>query len=101
MHVGSARIGAILLPAEWGDFWNDSLQKALASLAVLAATTVGSFVLGRWWGKRRARRQWERKSFLDRLNVSLNQFNDGKLQIRTLMERSLEQVFQNATTVND
>jgi hypothetical protein len=79
--------------------WGDSLQKVLVSLVVLVASAIGSFVLGRWWGRRRAWRKWHKKDFLDRLNISLNQIHNSKLRIRTLMERSLEQVFQNAAAV--
>jgi hypothetical protein len=66
---------------------------------MLAVSTVASFILGRWWGSRRARREWERKHFLGRINVSLNAFSEGRLRIRTIFERSLEEVFLNTIAV--
>lgn len=61
--------------------------KALVSLVFL--------LIGSWWGRRRARREWERKRFLDRLNFSLNTIRDGKLEIRTLAEMNCRDVFLN------
>lgn len=61
--------------------------KAIVSLLFLLA--------GTWWGRRRARREWERKRFLNRLNFSLNTLRDGKLEIRTLAEMNCRDVFLN------
>ena len=65
----------------------DHWLKALVSLALLG--------IGTWWGRRRARREWERKRFLNRLNFSLNTLRDGKLEIRTLAEMNCRDVFLN------
>lgn len=59
-------------------------------LTAAVALAVGWF-LGRW----RARAQWKKKEFLDRLNVSLNSIEDGRLLIRTVIEKSCEDVFLN------
>jgi hypothetical protein len=57
-------------------------------------------VAGRWWGRYRALRQWRRKQFLGRVIVSLNSFADGWLKIRTVFERSLEEVFLNPVAID-
>jgi hypothetical protein len=76
-------------------FWHEFFQKFGTSIAITAASAVASFLFGRWWGNRKARQDWERKEFFERINVSLNQLGDGKLKIRTLMERPLEDIFYN------
>jgi hypothetical protein len=47
-------------------FWTDSgvLEKVAAGVAVFLATTVLSFVVGRWWGRYQAKRHWQNKQFL-------------------------------------
>jgi len=64
--------------------------------AVTAAVFLG---IGWLFGKYRARQQWEKKEFLDRLNISLNTIADGKLLIRTLAEMPCEEVFLNSVAV--
>jgi hypothetical protein len=56
---------------------------------------VGSAVVGWWFGKRRARQAWRKREFLDRLNFFLTTLKDGKLLIRTLMEKRCDEVFLN------
>lgn len=78
------------------DFLRDQIidhwVKFLTGLAVLAV----GWVLG----KRRARSEWRRKTFYDRLNVSLNIIEPGKpLLIRTLLEKSCQEVFLNKVAV--
>ena len=54
------------------------------------------FTLGGWWYARwRARRDWRKREFFNRLNVSLNYIDDGVLRIRTLLEGPLSEVFLN------
>ena len=55
--------------------------------------------IGTWWGKRRARAEWSKKRFLDRINFSLNTIRDGKLSIRTLIEDDCQDVFLNDIAV--
>jgi hypothetical protein len=83
----------------FADFWTDTLSKSGSAILVGAITTVASFVVGRWWGRYRARKQWESKEFLGRIIVSLNSFADGRLKIRTIFERSLDEVFLNPHAV--
>lgn len=62
----------------------------LKALFALLFTFVG------WWlGTWKARREWRRREFFNRLNVSLNSIEDGKLRIRTVLEDPLERVFMN------
>ena len=76
------------------------LTKVVAGIILFLCTTALSFVVGRWWGRYQARRQWESKQFLGRVIVSINTFADGFLKIRTIFERSLEEVFLNPIAVS-
>jgi hypothetical protein len=77
----------------------DSGKKIVTTILVAAVTSVASFVVGRYWGRYKAHREWERKEFLGRIIVSLNIFADDFLKIRTVMERSLEEVFLNQLAI--
>lgn len=72
-------------------FFRSHWASALYSLAFL--------IVGTWWGRRRARREWANKRFLDRLNFSLNTIGGGTLQIRTLAEMNARDVFLNDVAV--
>jgi hypothetical protein len=82
-------------------FWTDPevMNRVVTSVVIFFCTTVVSFVAGRWWGKYQAKKQWQRKQFLGRIIVSLNSLTDGWLKIRTIFERSLEEVFLNPVAV--
>lgn len=67
------------------------LQDKLVGIVIAAVFTV----IGVWFGRWRARAEWRRREFFDRLNVSLNIIRDGKLQIRTILEKSCQEVFLN------
>ncbi|MEZ6056522.1 MAG: hypothetical protein R3C01_07440 [Planctomycetaceae bacterium] len=56
---------------------------------------VSAFV-GWFFGKRRAKQAWKNREFFDRLNFSLTTLIDGKLSIRTLVEKRCEEVFLNS-----
>jgi hypothetical protein len=79
---------------------DDSIMKAVLAISVPVVSTVVSFVAGRWWGNYRAKRQWERKDFLGRIIISVNLLQEGRLRIRTIMERTLEEIFPNAIAVH-
>lgn len=81
--------------AQWSEIFTEFGQRFGLSIAMLIVTTTASFVFGRWWGQRRAQREWSRKEFYDRINISLTLIQDGRLKIRTIMERSLDEVFTN------
>ncbi len=80
-------------------FWTDFLSKWGVGILIFLCTTVLSFVLGRLVGRYRARSEWLRKRFLGRINIGVNSFVDGTLKIRSLTERSLEEVFLNPIAV--
>jgi hypothetical protein len=83
------------------DFMNDPevMKRVISSIVIFFGTSVLSFVIGRWWGKYRAQKEWDRKHFLGRITVSLNSLTDGWLKIRTIFERSLEEVFLNSVAI--
>lgn len=78
----------------------DSGKKIIVSVIVTIVTAALSFVIGRYWGWFKANREWRTKEFLNRVIVSLNLFDEGTLKIRTVLERSLEEVFLNQIAVN-
>ena len=53
-----------VLLGELSAFWSEVATKTGAGILVLLVSTVASFVLGRMWGRYRARKQWEAKEFL-------------------------------------
>ncbi len=72
-------------------FDNPWLKAAVPLLSLLAG----------WYGKRLVDWfRWRRKQFLHRILVSLNDLHDGRLLLRTVFERSLEEVFLNAYAVS-
>jgi hypothetical protein len=79
---------------------DDVTKRIVVTVIVAAITSTATFFAGRWWGRYKASRQWHRKEFLDRLIVSLNVFADGYLKLRTVMERSLDEVFLNRLAVD-
>jgi hypothetical protein len=76
------------------------IRRIASGIIIFFATSVLSFVAGRWWGRYQAKKQWQKKQFLGRIIVSLNSFADGWLKIRTIFERSLEEVFLNPVAID-
>ncbi|HEY1186195.1 MAG TPA: hypothetical protein VGE74_01000 [Gemmata sp.] len=74
-------------------------KRVIVTILVAATTSGATFVFTWWWARRRAHRQWRAKEFLERVTVSLNIFADGGLKIRTVMERSIDEIFLNALAV--
>ena len=74
-------------------------KRIIITVLVAATTSTATFVFTWWWAKRRAARQWYSKEFLDRIIVSLNIFADGSLKIRTVFERSLDEIVLNKLAV--
>ncbi len=69
-------------------------EHGLKLLSAAAFTLVG-WLFGRW----RAARSWKNREFFNRLNVSLNTFHDGKLLIRTVLEKTCEDILLNKVAV--
>lgn len=59
---------------------------------IILAAASASYLAGR-----RSRNLWQRRSFLDRLNVSLTSIQADTLRIRTILEMDVESVFLNRT----
>ncbi len=74
-------------------------KRIIVTVLVAAVTSTVTFFAGRWYGRYKANRQWQAKEFLDRIIVSLNIFADGFLKIRTVMERSLDEIFLNRVAI--
>lgn len=77
----------------------DYTKRIVVTVLVAVTTSTATFFVGRWWGRYKARRQWQSKEFLDRIIVSLNIFADGFLKIRTVMEKSLDEIFLNKVAI--
>lgn len=80
-------------------FLSDSGKKIAVTIVVSVLTSLAAFVFGRYYGRWKARREWESKEFLNRVIVSLNILHDGTLKIRTVLERSIEEVFLNPIAI--
>ena len=79
-----------------------SFAEILAGLSELierhwlkAIFAVAVTLFGWWYARWRAQRDWKRREFFNRLNISLNSIDGGVLRIRTLLEDPLDQVFLN------
>jgi hypothetical protein len=81
------------------DVANDSGKRAIAGVISAIVLSIITFLVGRYWGRFKASKEWESKVFLNRLIVSLNIFADGFLKIRTVMERNLDDVFLNQIAI--
>ena len=79
---------------------NETTKRVIVTILVAAITSTATFFAGRWYGRYVAGKQWHKKEFLDRIIISLNIFADGYLKIRTVMERSLDEVFLNRLAVD-
>ena len=87
-----------LVAIGFDEIW-DFFGRALKEHWVRVVIPLAAAGLGVWWGRRQARKQWKKKQFLDRLNISLNTLHEGKLLIRTIFESDLEEVFRNRVAV--
>ena len=69
------------------DYVKDHAVKILTGLVLMG--------VGWWIGFRRAKANWKKREFYDRLNISLNYIDQGTLAIRTLAEDTCEKIFLN------
>jgi len=78
----------------------ESLKELVDNAFVKALIPLVTLLLG-FYGRRLFDWfRWRRKQFLHRIIVSLNSFHDGKLLLRTIVEKSCEEVFLNSYAVN-
>ena len=75
------------------DYLQDHWIKFLTAAAFMAVGWIA--------GKRRARSEWKRKEFLNRVNISLNVIQDGTLRIRTIIEKTCDDIFLNSAAAAD
>lgn len=73
----------------------DSLLERLDEHWAKLVTASLFMAVGWLFGRRQAKSNWQKKEFLHRLNVSLNQIDNGTLRIRTLLEKTCHEVFLN------
>jgi hypothetical protein len=78
----------------------DEAYKKVPALIAGGVISLASFFLGRWWGRYKAGREWEKKEFFNRIIVSVNVFQDGYLKIRTILEDSLDKIFLNQIAID-
>jgi hypothetical protein len=90
----------VLLGVDTAAVTDDFTRRIIVTILVAVITSAATFLFTWWWARRRAMRQWTSKEFLDRIIVSLNIFADGYLKIRTVLERSLDEVFLNKVAVD-
>jgi hypothetical protein len=64
-------------------------------LWIVAAASIASYLAGR-----RSRILWQKREFLDRLNVSLTSIRDGQLKIRTVLEMDMIDIFLNRSATS-
>ena len=89
----------VLFGLDAGEVTDDFTRRIIVTVLVAAVTSAATFFFTWWWARRRALKQWASKEFLDRIIVSINIFADGYLKIRTVLERSLDEVFLNRVAV--
>jgi len=82
-----------------GDFISESGKKIIITVVVSVVTSAAAFLFGRYYGRYKAHREWQSKEFMNRVIVSLNIFAEGFLRIRTVLERSIEEVFLNPIAI--
>jgi hypothetical protein len=74
-------------------------KRVVVTILVAATTSGATFIFTWWWARRQAHRQWKAKDFLERITISLNIFTEGALKIRTVMERSIDEIFLNPLAI--
>ena len=89
----------ILFALNGDEVQTEYIKRIVVTILVAATTSTVTFFAGRWYGRYKATRQWQAKEFLDRIIVSINIFADGFLKIRTVMEKSLDEIFLNRVAI--
>lgn len=77
----------------------EALGEQLTEHWVKMLTAAAFMVLGWYFGRFRERKQWKKREFLNRVNISLTTIEQGTLKIRTLIEKEANEVFLNSHAV--
>ena len=78
-------------PDSFLEFFNAFSREIIVSLLIAFLATIGLGI--------RAQRRWLKRSFFERVSVSLNYVIDGQFRIRTLQEKASVEVFRNNSVV--
>ena len=73
----------------------DAISRIIYDHWVKALVAAACMLAGWFLGKRRARAEWKKREFFNRLNVSLNTMEAGTLKLRTILEEPMNAVFLN------
>lgn len=79
----------------WQHFWA-TVSEQIHDHGAKILTGAILMAVGWYFGNRKARHNWRKREFFDRLNISLNTIRDGKLLIRTLVEKRVEDIYLNS-----
>lgn len=85
------------------DWWSHAWQTVADQISENGAKILtGAILMGIGWyfGKKKAHANWKKREFYDRLNISLNTLHEGRLLIRTLVEKRVESVYLNAAATD-
>lgn len=77
----------------------DAINDLITDHWLKAVTGIVFAVIGWWIARVRAQRQWKQREFFHRINFSLNSIQEGTLKIRTLSEKTCDDVFLNQSAV--
>lgn len=79
----------------WQHLWA-TVSEQLHDHGAKILTGAVLMAVGWYFGNRKARQNWRKREFFDRLNISLNTLREGKLQIRTLVEKRVDDIYLNS-----
>lgn len=78
------------------DLWLQAIREQISEHGVKILTATAFTLLGWLVARWRNARNWRKREFFNRLNVSLNSVHEGRLLIRTVLEKSCEDIFLNS-----
>lgn len=77
------------------DQWLQTIREQISDHGIKVLTAAGFTLLGWLVARWRNARNWRKREFFNRLNVSLNSVHEGRLLIRTVLEKSCADIFLN------
>lgn len=69
--------------------------KQIPTPVVGVLSSIATLIANRWWRLYQARKRWRESDSVTRVNIGFNIFSEGKLKIRTIMERSIDEIIYN------